>query len=225
MGLLSFMVLFLVCFKGETTHFAGSPTFRHTQIRCWNRISCRVGPLHGVEQLRLRPGRLRAPTPRGAGTDAGDVSQVSWCWSQAILAMRVGLKLKQEGLRRFWSMFPPARVPSWCQFFEPQPCGLDWLRCEPLSVVGKWEAPPNQSTNPPCFGKLTRGHDPPQRRQQLRLWGLRTDFAQILGIWEALMVFSIKGAPTRVFFLYLSHPFAEVIWRSIFLHCQNAICK
>ena len=33
----------------------------------------------------------------------------------------VWLKIKQEGLRRFWSMFPLTRVPFWHGFFEPQP--------------------------------------------------------------------------------------------------------
>ena len=30
------------------------------------------------------------------------------------------LKIKLEGLRRFWSMFPLTRVPFWYRFFEPQ---------------------------------------------------------------------------------------------------------
>ena len=33
----------------------------------------------------------------------------------------VWLKIKQEGLRRFWSMFPLTRVAFWYRFFEPQP--------------------------------------------------------------------------------------------------------
>ena len=37
-------------------------------------------------------------------------------------AMWVWLKIKQAGLRRFWSMFPLTRVPFWYWFFEPQPC-------------------------------------------------------------------------------------------------------
>ena len=37
--------------------------------------------------------------------------------------MRVWLKIKQDGLRRFWSMFPLTRVPFWYRLFEPQPCG------------------------------------------------------------------------------------------------------
>ena len=37
-------------------------------------------------------------------------------------AMWMWLKINQEGLRRFWSMFPLTRVPFWYRFFEPQPC-------------------------------------------------------------------------------------------------------
>ena len=36
-------------------------------------------------------------------------------------AIWVWLKIKQEGVRRFWSMFPLTRVPFWYRFFEPQP--------------------------------------------------------------------------------------------------------
>ena len=36
-------------------------------------------------------------------------------------------KKKQEGLRRFWSMFLLTRVPFWYRFFEPQPCGNNTL--------------------------------------------------------------------------------------------------
>ena len=35
-------------------------------------------------------------------------------------AFWVWLKIKQEGLRRLWSMFPLTRVPFWYRFFEPQ---------------------------------------------------------------------------------------------------------
>ena len=34
------------------------------------------------------------------------------------------LKIKPEGLRRFWSVFPLTRVPFWYRFFEPQPNGF-----------------------------------------------------------------------------------------------------
>ena len=37
------------------------------------------------------------------------------------MSLRRWLKIKQEGLRRFWSMFPLSRVPFWYWFFEPQP--------------------------------------------------------------------------------------------------------
>ena len=33
----------------------------------------------------------------------------------------VWLKINQQGLRRFWSIFPLTRVPFWYRFFEPQP--------------------------------------------------------------------------------------------------------
>ena len=36
-------------------------------------------------------------------------------------AIWVGLKIDQEELRRFWSMFPLTRVPFWYRLFEPQP--------------------------------------------------------------------------------------------------------
>ena len=39
----------------------------------------------------------------------------------------VWLKMKQEGSRRFWSMFPFTRVPFWSRFFEPQPGTFDWM--------------------------------------------------------------------------------------------------
>ena len=37
------------------------------------------------------------------------------------LAKWVWLKIKQEGLHRFWSMFSLASVPFWYRLFEPQP--------------------------------------------------------------------------------------------------------
>ena len=43
------------------------------------------------------------------------------------------LKIKQEGLRRFWSMFPLTRVPFGYRFFEPQPYGEDVCRSNPIS--------------------------------------------------------------------------------------------
>ena len=38
-------------------------------------------------------------------------TQTIWLW----------FKIKQEGLRGFWSMFPLTRVPFWYRFFQPQP--------------------------------------------------------------------------------------------------------
>ena len=39
------------------------------------------------------------------------MSTTIWVW----------LKIKQEGLGRFWSMFPLTRVPFWHRFFEAPP--------------------------------------------------------------------------------------------------------
>ena len=36
---------------------------------------------------------------------------ISWVW----------VKIKPTGDRRFWSMFPLARVPFWVPMFDPQP--------------------------------------------------------------------------------------------------------
>ena len=41
--------------------------------------------------------------------------------AQGYTPIWVWLKMKQEGLCRFWSMFPLTRVPFWCRLFEPQP--------------------------------------------------------------------------------------------------------
>ena len=43
--------------------------------------------------------------------ECGRLAAGRWLW----------LKIKQEGLRGFWSMFPLTKVPFWYQFFEPLP--------------------------------------------------------------------------------------------------------
>ena len=40
---------------------------------------------------------------------------------QARKSIWLWLKVKQEGLRGFWSMFPLTKVPFWSRSFEPQP--------------------------------------------------------------------------------------------------------
>ena len=62
------------------------------------------------------------------------------------------LKIKQEGLRRCWSMFPLTRVPFWYRFFEPQPNTIiAWARMGPTT-----------SCVPPMFreGKILNGTIP-----------------------------------------------------------------
>ena len=51
---------------------------------------------------------------------------MTWAWVKTPLKW-LWLKIQQEGLRRFWSMFPLTRVPFWYRFFEPQPNG--WCNC------------------------------------------------------------------------------------------------
>ena len=58
---------------------------------------------------------------------------------EVCLAIWVWLKIKQEGLRWSWSMFPLTRVPFWYRFFEPQPYQ------PPLGVLVV-PTPPDQET-------------------------------------------------------------------------------
>ena len=53
-----------------------------------------------------------------------------WAW----------LKIEQEGLRRFWPMFPLTRVPFWYRLSEPQPyiCIYIYVHLFPCSQVRKY---------------------------------------------------------------------------------------
>ena len=69
----------------------------------------------------LRPLPPRRPCPAlgegglGEGLGEGGLSKFGkWVW----------LKVKQEGLRRFWPMFPLTSNPFLYRFFEPQPNGF-----------------------------------------------------------------------------------------------------
>ena len=61
------------------------------------------------------------------------------------------LKMKQEGLRRFWSMFLLTWVPFWYRFFEPQPhvtvsgSGIDRVSFSSLDKA--WRAPARRPSN------------------------------------------------------------------------------
>ena len=72
-------------------------------------------PRHTKRKLSLRgqPDKRSSQAPR---TEAG-----IWLW----------LKIKEEGLRRFWPMIPLTRVPCWYWFFEPQPFGANMF-CDAL---------------------------------------------------------------------------------------------
>ena len=45
------------------------------------------------------------------------------------------LKIKQEGLRRFWSTFPLTRVPFWYRFLEPQPSSGFFIKPQEVKLL------------------------------------------------------------------------------------------
>ena len=55
----------------------------------------------------------RVPQPESSGCS-------TFMFNALLTVICVWLKIKQQGLRRFWSMFPLTRVPFWYRFFEPQ---------------------------------------------------------------------------------------------------------
>ena len=67
---------------------------------------------HASRALQGTPGALRTGCRLRIDPDDKTPEYVS-TW--------VRLKIKPEGLRRFWSMFPLTRVPVWYRLFEPQP--------------------------------------------------------------------------------------------------------
>ena len=76
--------------------------------------SLRVGhPLSLYFELTLGQSCVKGKPCRSAAHVhwRGSLARAKWVW----------LKIKQQGLRRFWAMFPLIRVPFWYRFFEPQP--------------------------------------------------------------------------------------------------------
>ena len=57
------------------------------------------------------PGDARRQMAMGQHPNIRFNPPLKWVW----------LKIKKQGLRRFWSMFPLTRVPFWYWLFEPQP--------------------------------------------------------------------------------------------------------
>ena len=80
-------------------------------------LRCTPSQLHlqGAGEFRfyfhlLQPGKKRS-SDRFPLKYQEEIEKDTWLW----------LKIKQEGLRGLWSMFPLTRVPFWYRFFEPQP--------------------------------------------------------------------------------------------------------
>ena len=84
----------------------------------------------------------------------------------------VWLKIKQEGLRRFWSMLPLTRVPFWYRLFEPQPqlytTRPEWSSCwrhKSQSILGSLYGMQVDGRNPlrtvwaiPTFLEIRKSH-------------------------------------------------------------------
>ena len=68
------------------------------------------------------------PKRKKGGGPTNPIGFDEWVW----------LKIKQEGLRRFWSMCPLTRVPFWYWFFEPQPSHGDKTMSVFVSLFFFW---------------------------------------------------------------------------------------
>ena len=86
-------------------------TARDSQLKtflCWSRCENRTGNVQHEHATLEMCGRVLLQHATQL-----NLLQISIIW--------VWLKIKELGLRRFWSMFPLARVPVWYRFFGPQP--------------------------------------------------------------------------------------------------------
>ena len=92
--------------------------------KCWF-VTSHVVSMHACK-LRQRKDYTRIQFH--AGSIWIKPNAVSCCYCTSNGASWVWLKIKQEGLRRCWSMFPLTRVPFWYLFFEPQPHDLSAQR-------------------------------------------------------------------------------------------------
>ena len=72
--------------------------------------------------------------------------------------MRLWVKIKQEGLRRFWSMFPLTRVPFWYRSFEPLPMkSTVWAAVGSHHVSPATKATACRLKKQSCLANKTRG--------------------------------------------------------------------
>ena len=81
-----------------TTCIGGSPYF----------VTCPFGATKKLTRAKqVKPATISSdsskPLPKEQKVDHLSFNEVIWVW----------LKIKREGLRRCWSMFPVARVPVW----------------------------------------------------------------------------------------------------------------
>ena len=79
--------------------------------------------IHPAEPFRFRAPACHSKSSRGVNSRPR-ILVVANSWSPVPIQQAYflqWLKIKELGLRRCWSMFPLARVPFWCRFFEPYP--------------------------------------------------------------------------------------------------------
>ena len=74
----------------------------------------------------------------------------TWLW----------LKITQEGLRGFWSVFPLTKVPFWNRFFEPLPFSHPWRVCNPELCINSLGVCLREADARLGFPKLSRFHVP-----------------------------------------------------------------
>ena len=83
-----------------------SPAFSPKSNQLWRNLPFSMVGTHFV--FKVPPSLILLICIEGLPEFCGEL--VVWVW----------LKIKQEGLRRFWSMFPLTRVPFWVPIFYPQ---------------------------------------------------------------------------------------------------------
>ena len=115
------------CFASapQTTIRCFGSAFRRGDAVCGLWGPCVFIGQRGMPQLKRRLHRVSSSGTSGAfSAFHGEKHMPPVFFSTTTIqwtVIWVWLKIKQEGLRRCWSMFPLTRVPFWHRVFEPQP--------------------------------------------------------------------------------------------------------
>ena len=145
-------------------------------------------------------------------TSCASFARADASWSQEIGIMILGrqldqgsrndtwvwLKISRAGLRRFWSMFPLARVLFWYPFFEPQPHhqATGFTR-ESFKSVGKGdvETGSNVSLKGPCCARLHKERDALQQGKVIAAFARGANCLSSPANWHGTQI----TVPTRRF--------------------------